>query len=151
MVISKRKKLIILALSILAVLLVVVTIVFCVNTAVQIIEKHSILWVESKGSNTEYPIMYSYENCTISPRKDGQGVRITAYDPNHYGKPLYKTIFIEKNKAGGATKRERYTVGGFILGRGYDVFYVKYEEAAKELPPEVKKVFFGYYCLESED
>lgn len=98
----------------------------------------------------------------IFVRTDGRGVAITAIDPDYYGKTLEQFIEIRQEEEGVVRKRESWTVweakivndGEFFLYLyrnretiGYDIFYVKYLEKAKKLPPHVKKMFFGYYGL----
>lgn len=131
--------------------ILIATILIAVSALAQTVE-----WkVSELDDNSNFSKQYSYKTCSISVRTDGQGVTISSLDPNWYSKQLIQHIEIKKNKYGGASKKEDFMVSYAQSGlayfertTGYDIFYVKYREAAKKLPPEAKKAFLGFYGLE---
>lgn len=119
--------------------------------------------VEWDDKNFEYSVSYVHDTCIVSLHANGDGVMVTAVDPDWYGRIL-KQAFEIRNDEGGAYKRESFwVVSDSYDGRvpqvelnphtypfdtiGYDVFWAKCSKAAKSLPPKVKKAFLGYYGL----
>lgn len=114
----------------------------------------AVWWAEPRARYSDYPVMYTFNGCTVRPHVSGYGVRVNATDPSWYGKIVLQSFTIRKNNYGGAYKEESISLTEYgdhffwYFDGGYDVFFVKCREAAKSLPLGVRKAFLGYYTLE---
>jgi len=103
----------------------------------------------------DYPVKYTFgENCTVIPHASGDGVMVNAIDENWHGNVVEQHFVIKRGSGvGTTTKDESWSVYDQKTGllrqgvKGYDVFYVKCRDAAKNLPLAVRKAFLGYYAL----
>ena len=98
-------------------------------------------------------------DCYVSVFKDGSGLFIHAQSPGTRPQRRYRQeISILLGTDGKVLKEDnRYistgTEQGYtrwltpMQGEGIDVFKAYYLEAAQQLPPEVKRLFFGLYGL----
>ncbi len=98
-------------------------------------------WVKITTSKKPgYSVSYVYDNgnCVVSVRNDRQGVKIESHAPD---KGLSEIIEIEGNSI------KKYYTSKYFNQKTTEIFGKKYKEAAKDLPPEVRKAFMGQYGL----
>lgn len=90
---------------------------------------------------------YVHPPCSVSVHEDQKGVTLQAFDDKHPSRfgPLQQTVYIRKEQE--KVKIDEFrTQGSLILfpPGGYNIFVVKCGEAARKLPAEVQRLFYGY-------
>lgn len=111
----------------------------------------------SPEDNPQSSWRYSFGKfCFVWVRRDGTGVSLVAIDPDyvdpydHQKWPLQETVRILKTNDGvrNTTSYEEVRVlseRGPV--KGYDIFDKIYKDKAKDLPFEVRKLFWGTYGI----
>lgn len=113
--------------------------------------EEKVVWQEKLIDDGQYYKSYSYQGCTIFVPRGREGLIIEARDES----PERTLIQVIKTYEGDQRREIKYRKIYKILGsakqmpckNGYDIFAIKYREAAKKLPPNVRDMFFGNYGL----
>lgn len=115
-------------------------------------EPQDVTWVKIPKNGTIHRIVYrsSDKKCEVSVRRGDGGVEIRANDWDYKTQTLFtqdvwiKDGKIVENKIS-ATQNTLEEVSG-----AYDIFYVKYRQAAQKLPPRVKELFNRHWGVNND-
>jgi len=89
------------------------------------------------------------EHCIVSVWRKGNGIRIVAIKTYAEDDTLRQIITIKGKKIWFRFVRQEHGLLTEIKGdRDWDIFAMEYSDAARALPPAVRRLFHGYYGLQ---
>lgn len=125
-------------------------IVAIIMVSVAYAQQCDIKWSKKNIINSHWAEIYSLSaqgtDCYVYVSGNGNEIKIVAEDFNYFGETINQLILIED----GRQKLEKITLNDNeeYQGGGYSIFQEKYLNYAKNLPPEVRAKFGGYFGIE---
>jgi hypothetical protein len=104
-------------------------------------------WKERKPTgDNNYSAEYEWEDCRVRVRADGTGVETITWEDSIHG-VITQFESIKNGKLAERDSRRHESGGVIVQGPRLHLFHIKCKEAAKDLPPETKEAFRGFYRL----